>query len=37
VVTGRRGEYVGVVDFDAVTEHIRATEAQAADQPGASA
>jgi osmoprotectant transport system ATP-binding protein len=31
VVTGRRGEYLGVVDFDTVTGHMRAAEAQAAD------
>jgi osmoprotectant transport system ATP-binding protein len=37
IVTGRRDEYLGVVDFDAVTSHIRATgeqrERAAADGP----
>jgi osmoprotectant transport system ATP-binding protein len=28
VVTGRRGEYLGVVDFDTVTGHMRAIEEQ---------
>ena len=28
VVTGRRGEYLGVVDFDTVTGHMRAVEEQ---------
>jgi len=37
VVTGRRGEYLGVVDFDTVTSHMRATEEQVADQAGAGA
>jgi osmoprotectant transport system ATP-binding protein len=37
VVTGRRGEYLGVVDFDTVTSHMRATEQQIADQAGADA
>jgi osmoprotectant transport system ATP-binding protein len=32
VVTGRRGEFAGVVDFEAVTAHIRATEEQVAAQ-----
>ncbi|HSE09586.1 MAG TPA: ABC transporter ATP-binding protein [Nocardioidaceae bacterium] len=36
VVTGRRGEYVGVVDFDTVTSHMRSVEehAQSASQNG---
>jgi osmoprotectant transport system ATP-binding protein len=28
VVTGRRDEYLGVINFDAVTEFIRAAEEQ---------
>jgi osmoprotectant transport system ATP-binding protein len=28
VVTGRRDQYLGVIDFDAVTEHMRAVERQ---------
>jgi osmoprotectant transport system ATP-binding protein len=31
IVTGRRDEYLGVVNFDAVTEHMRAAEQQAAE------
>ncbi len=32
VVTGRRDEYLGVVNFNAVTDHIQATEQQLSEQ-----
>jgi osmoprotectant transport system ATP-binding protein len=31
VVTGKRDQYLGVIDFDAVTEHMRAVERQLQD------
>ena len=35
IVTGRRDEYLGVVNFTAVTGHIQATEQQLAESRAA--
>jgi osmoprotectant transport system ATP-binding protein len=37
VVTGRRDEYLGIVNFNAVTDFIQATEEQLAAARGESA